>query len=77
MSENKTARDELRVRFKNRSVFCHRSADCPNCGEMAMMGGLGWTQVAKNINECDICEGTVRDPIPWTELFTTGWGVKR
>ncbi len=29
------------------------------------------------LETCEVCEMTLRDPMPWSELFTVGWHIAR
>lgn len=52
----------------------HTEADCAECWEILEDKDVENVFERKSlVLNCKNCSGTLRDPIPWTELFTEGW----
>lgn len=52
----------------------YTEADCAECWEILEHKlGENWYIRQTLGPDCENCCGTLRDPIPWTELFTDGW----
>jgi hypothetical protein len=47
--------------------FSHTDADCPRCERMPL------DHTSRHVRpHCPVCAGTLRDPLPWSELFVAG-----
>jgi hypothetical protein len=47
--------------------------DCWHCVDLLENKmGQNWAERAWRVRNCEVCEGTLRDPIPWSELFMMG-----